>query len=78
MTTTALLPMTTTAGAERCYLDSVVACLQCDERWCLACEVHWAECSCPGPYDDDNVKQPASNSKHLGSLWRDEERSGER
>ena len=30
-------------------------CVDCGERWCLECEIHWAECSCPGPHGDERV-----------------------
>jgi len=33
--------------------DSLVRCDLCEEWWCTECEVHWFECSCPGPHDDE-------------------------
>jgi len=34
-------------------------CPQCGERWCMPCETHWGECSCPGPHDESELGTPA-------------------
>jgi ParB-like chromosome segregation protein Spo0J len=33
------------------YLDNVVPCDGCGERFCLTHDKHWADCTCPGPHD---------------------------
>ena len=30
-------------------------CTKCEGYWCNLCEVHWDECSCPGPHDQESV-----------------------
>ena len=34
------------------YLAFVEPCPGCGERWCLKCDMHWADCSCPGPHEE--------------------------
>jgi len=33
------------------YLAKVVECDACGERYCSRCDMHWADCPCPGPHD---------------------------
>lgn len=35
------------------YLANVVPCECCRERWCLVHDMHWADCDCPGPHEED-------------------------
>lgn len=40
------------------WIDVVLAsdcitCPDCGEPWCLNCEQHYADCTCPGPHQDD-------------------------
>ena len=44
------------APAEGDYLANVIECPLCGERWCLVCETHWADCSCPGPEGAESLK----------------------
>jgi hypothetical protein len=37
------------------YLEHVVECPSCGERYCSKCDTHWAECPCPGPHDDEGL-----------------------
>jgi hypothetical protein len=37
------------------YLEHVTTCPDCGDRWCTKCEVHWAQCSCPGPHEEDDM-----------------------
>ena len=37
------------------YLDGVVPCDACGERWCTKCADHWAICGCPGTHDGDVI-----------------------
>jgi len=39
-------------GERWSYLENVVDCPHCGERWCTKCEMHWAECPCPGPHEE--------------------------
>ena len=32
------------------------ACEMCEEPVCPVCEVHYAECGCPGPHQDDEYE----------------------
>ena len=36
------------------YLDFVVPCTCCRERWCTLCDQHWADCACPGPHANND------------------------
>jgi hypothetical protein len=40
------------------YLENVVPCELCGERWCLLCGTHWAFCECPGPHDEEVPEVP--------------------
>lgn len=39
------------------YLEYVLECECCKERWCLLCDMHWADCACSGPHDDDDEEE---------------------
>jgi len=34
------------------FADECVACELCGEPWCLECNDHYADCSCPGPHSE--------------------------
>ena len=36
------------------YLEHVIPCDNCGERWCLLHELHWYDCPCPGPHEEDD------------------------
>ena len=37
------------------YASDCPACTMCGEPWCVDCEEHYAECSCPGPHSECDV-----------------------
>lgn len=37
------------------YLAEVVPCEGCGERWCQKHNQHWADCSCPGPGEAEEL-----------------------
>ena len=49
------------------YLENVVPCPDCGVRYCLICEVHWADCSCDGPHIDPIVPELCDSSTSAGS-----------
>ena len=36
------------------YLDNVIELPMSRERWCLIHDTMWADCSCPGPHEDED------------------------
>jgi len=52
------------------YLEFVVPCKCCEERWCLLHGEHWADCSCPGPHDDEEETEEAPSFTPTSSLIR--------
>ena len=37
------------------YASDCPPCEGCGEPWCVDCEKHYAECSCPGPHSECDV-----------------------
>ncbi len=37
------------------YADECPPCPDCGEPWCVICNGHYADCSCIGPTEDEDV-----------------------
>ena len=49
------------------YLEFVVPCESCGERWCLLHGIHWADCDCPGPHDEEDIETEENDKAPLTS-----------
>ncbi len=43
------------------FASDCQSCNMCDEPLCAECGVHYADCSCPGPHQEDEYKYKEIN-----------------
>lgn len=41
------------------FADECVPCELCGEPWCVECNDHYADCSCPGPHSEPEEEEGA-------------------
>jgi hypothetical protein len=47
------------------YAHDCEACDMCEEPVCPKCEVHYADCPCPGPHQDDEYEYQTIDGQEM-------------
>ena len=50
------------------YANDCTPCEMCEEPVCPICEIHYAECGCPGPMQEDEYEYKTINEHEFARL----------